>query len=107
MNVPISQYESTTITVVPISGGLGAEICGVDLPRKIDASTFFRVYQAWLQYSVLLFRGQHLTDDDLITFSKNFGELDWAPVQVLSSSYHHILFFSMIAFLYSRSIRSF
>ncbi|CAF1089913.1 unnamed protein product [Rotaria sordida] len=25
--------------------------------------------------------GQHLTDDDLIKFSQNFGELDWAPVQ--------------------------
>jgi taurine dioxygenase len=30
---------------------------------------------------VLLFRGQHLSDEDLIGFSRRFGELDWAPIQ--------------------------
>jgi taurine dioxygenase len=30
---------------------------------------------------VLLIRGQHLSDDDLLAFSRRFGELDWAPVQ--------------------------
>ena len=30
---------------------------------------------------MLLFRGQELTDDDLIAFSRRFGALDWAPVQ--------------------------
>jgi taurine dioxygenase len=30
---------------------------------------------------VLLFRGQQLTDEDLIAFSRRFGDLDWAPVQ--------------------------
>ena len=86
MDVPVSQCASATITVVPNVDGLGATIRGVDLSRKMDASTFFQVYEAWLQHSVLLFREQHLTDEDLIAFSQNFGELDWAPVQVLSNS---------------------
>mgnify|MGYP003350988221 CR=1 FL=1 len=30
---------------------------------------------------VLLFRDQHLSDEQLIAFSKRFGELDFAPVQ--------------------------
>ncbi len=85
----MSQCASATITVVPTSGGLGAEIRGIDLSREMDAYTFSQVYEAWLQYSVLLFRGQHLTDDDLITFSRNFGELDWAPVQVLNNPHLH------------------
>jgi taurine dioxygenase len=29
----------------------------------------------------VLFRGQTLTDEDLITFSQRFGPLDWAPIQ--------------------------
>ena len=29
----------------------------------------------------ILVRGQTLTDDDLIAFSRRFGDLDWAPVQ--------------------------
>ncbi len=84
MDVPVLQCASSTTTVIPISGGLGAEIQGVDLSCEMDASTFSQVYEAWLQHSVLLFRGQHLTDDELIIFSRNFGELDWAPVQVLN-----------------------
>jgi taurine dioxygenase len=30
---------------------------------------------------VILFRGQQLAIEDLIAFSRRFGELDWAPVQ--------------------------
>ena len=30
----------------------------------------------WDKYLVLRFRGQHLSDDDLVRFSKYFGELD-------------------------------
>jgi taurine dioxygenase len=42
---------------------------------------FESIHQVWLDHSVLLFRGQKLTDEDLIAFSKKFGDLDWAPVQ--------------------------
>ncbi len=59
---------------------LGAEIQGVDL-RTIDDAGFARIHRAWLDHLVLLFRGQELTDDDLIAFSRRFGALDWAPVQ--------------------------
>jgi taurine dioxygenase len=61
-------------------GALGAEIQNVDL-RTIGQDNFAAIYRAWLDHSVLLFRGQHLTDDDLIAFSRRFGDLDWAPVQ--------------------------
>ena len=59
---------------------LGAEIGGVDL-RTIDDRDFAAIHRAWLDHLVLLFRGQELTDDDLIAFSRRFGALDWAPVQ--------------------------
>ena len=68
------------VTVVPSQKVLGAEIQGVDL-RAIDDADFEAIHQAWLDHSALLFRGQHLNDEDLITFSKKFGDLDWAPVQ--------------------------
>ena len=59
---------------------LGAEIHGVDL-RRIDDADFAAIHRAWLDHLVLLFRGQQLTDDDLIAFSRRFGALDFAPVQ--------------------------
>jgi taurine dioxygenase len=68
------------VNVIPTGKALGAEIQGVDL-RKVDSNDFASIYRAWLDHSVLLFRGQNLTDDDLIAFSEKFGDLDWAPVQ--------------------------
>ena len=80
----LSESPGTTrrprITVVPASQAFGAEIHEVDL-RTIDRDDFSSIYRAWLDHSVLLFRGQKLTDEDLIAFSRRFGELDWAPVQ--------------------------
>ena len=68
------------IDIVPTGAALGAEIRSVDL-AKLDAAGFERIHQAWLDHLVLLFRGQRLSDDDLIAFSRRLGELDWAPVQ--------------------------
>ncbi len=60
MNVTIGgKAAARALTVMPTGAGLGAEVSGVDL----------------------LFRDQRLGDDDLIAFSRRFGELDWAPVQ--------------------------
>src|SRR5262249_55677182 len=59
---------------------LGAEVTGLDL-RSLDDAAFARLVQAWHQHSVLLVRGQALSDQDLIAFSRRFGDLDWAPIQ--------------------------
>jgi taurine dioxygenase len=67
-------------TVVPTGAALGAEIRGIDL-RQVNAAAFDAIHQAWLDHSVLLFRGQSLSPDDLIAFSRLFGGLDHAPVQ--------------------------
>jgi len=68
------------ISVVAAQRGFGAEIRNVDL-RAIERDDFAALHRAWQDHSVLLFRGQNLTDDNLIAFSKRFGGLDWAPVQ--------------------------
>ncbi len=68
------------ITVTPTGAALGAEVGGVDL-RSLSDADFAAVYRAWLDHSVLLMRGQVLSDDDLIAFSRRFGELDLAPIQ--------------------------
>src|SRR5258708_39836015 len=68
------------LTVIPTGAGLGAEVSGVDL-RTIGDDGFAAIHRAWLDHLVLLFRDQSLGDDDLIAFSRRFGELDWAPVQ--------------------------
>ena len=52
----------------------------IDL-RGLDAETFAVVHRAWLDHQVLLVRDQLLTDQELLAFSRRFGDLDEAPVQ--------------------------
>ena len=68
------------IEVVPTGAALGAELKGLDL-ANIGDEEFAAIHRAWLDHLVLLFRGQRLNDDQLIAFSRRFGELDFAPVQ--------------------------
>jgi taurine dioxygenase len=72
--------ERSRIEVRPTGVALGAEIRGVDLAKISDAD-FTDIHHAWLDHQVLLFRGQNLDDEQLIAFSRRFGELDWAPIQ--------------------------
>jgi len=72
--------EAVRLEVRPNAAALGAEIGGVDL-RAVDDATFAAIHRAWIDHLVLLFRGQTLSDDQLIAFSRRFGDLDWAPIQ--------------------------
>jgi taurine dioxygenase len=79
--MPVSVKSATSgLGVAPTGGGVGAEIAGVDL-RRLDDNTFAAIRRAFVENSVLLIRGQQLSDDDLIAFSRRFGALDWAPIQ--------------------------
>ena len=74
------KVRTESVAVIPTGAALGAEIRGVDL-RHLDAAQFAAIERAWHDHEVLLVRGQTLGDQDLITFSRRFGELDWAPIQ--------------------------
>jgi taurine dioxygenase len=75
-----SGREVASIEIVPTGKALGAEVKNVDL-KRLDDTTFAALLRAFHDHSVLLMRAQTLSDQDLITFSRRFGELDWAPVQ--------------------------
>lgn len=67
------------IEVIPTGAALGAEVRGLDLSTPLSDAGFEAVSQAWLDHVVLLFRDQKISDDDLVRFSRRFGELDTAP----------------------------
>jgi alpha-ketoglutarate-dependent taurine dioxygenase len=64
------------IRVKKLAPALGAEIGGVDLSRPLDEKTFAEIRAAWLEHLVLVFRGQKLSDPQLLAFTRCFGELD-------------------------------
>ena len=55
-----TQTATRPLDVRPLTGALGAEIYGLDL-RNLDESVFDQIYQAFLDYSVLVFRDQALS----------------------------------------------
>src|SRR6516225_6854468 len=71
---------SSAFDVIPTGAALAAEMRGVDL-RYLDDRMFGRLVDTWHQHSVVLVRGQSLTDQELIAFSRRLGDLDWAPIQ--------------------------
>src|SRR5262249_51985610 len=77
----IADHSATSaFEVIPTGAPLAAEVRGVDL-RYLDDRTFGRLMDVWHQHSVLQVRGQSLSDQELIAFSRRFGDLDWAPIQ--------------------------
>ena len=64
------------LEIKKLGEALGAEIGGVDLGQPLSEKTFREIREAWLQHLVIRFRGQKLTDPQILAFSRNFGELD-------------------------------
>lgn len=71
------------IDIELVCDGFGADIKDVDL-ANIGDHAFEAIYQAWLDYGVLRFRGQTLDKDSLQQFSQRFGPLEEIPLGRLS-----------------------
>jgi alpha-ketoglutarate-dependent 2,4-dichlorophenoxyacetate dioxygenase len=64
------------MNVTPIHPYLGARMEGVDLRGPVDEPTFRTIFDAFQEYSVLVFHDQRLTDEQQMTFSQRFGPLE-------------------------------
>jgi alpha-ketoglutarate-dependent taurine dioxygenase len=68
------------IAVIPSGKALGADVEGIDCSQPLAKEIVDQVKRAWADNLVLRFRGQNLTDEQLMNFSANFGVLDKAPI---------------------------
>ena len=57
----------------PLAGALGAEMPGVDL-ATLDEAGFDRVYSAFLEHQVLVFRDQNLDPETYLKIAARFGQ---------------------------------
>jgi taurine dioxygenase len=65
---------SRAIEVLPIAGGLGAEITGVDLASAPDDATVDAIRRAWLEHLVVFFRDQSLAPREFDAFARRLGD---------------------------------
>ena len=74
------------LAVRPVHPLFGAEISGLDLREPLDDEQFATVLDAFNTYSVLVFRGQDLSDEQHIAFSRRFGELEKTSFAIAASN---------------------
>jgi taurine dioxygenase len=84
------------IPVTKCDAALGAEI-GIDLSQPLSDATFREIENAFHDNIVVFFRGQHLSNERHIEFSRRFGELEIHIVKkYLLPGYPEILLVSNI-----------
>jgi taurine dioxygenase len=71
------------MNVIPTGRALGAEITGIDLSKDVSATQREFIFNAYIDNLVLLFRGQHLSFDDLLRLREMFGPPGRAGNQLL------------------------
>jgi taurine dioxygenase len=68
--------RNSSIDVQPLSGGLGAEILGIDLAVPMAPGAFDEIRRSFAQYGVIFFRDQKLTPEQHIAFAERFGPIN-------------------------------
>ena len=72
----IGRSGTMGIKIEKLLHSYGAAISGLELAGEVDEATFAEIERAFETYSLLVFPGQKLTDEQQVVFSRRFGELE-------------------------------
>ena len=67
------------VSIKPSGACCGATITGVRLDRPLPEELVAEIRAHWLEYKVVAFPDQKLTPDQLVSFSKQFGDIGEDP----------------------------
>ncbi len=72
---------AANFAVEPLDASFGAKVTGLDI-RQLSDTVFAELYDCWLEYGLLIFPGQFLSNAEQSVFARRFGELefDTAPI---------------------------
>jgi alpha-ketoglutarate-dependent taurine dioxygenase len=76
-----------TIAILPFDAGLGADVRGVDIRLPLTPFERDAIRNAWLDHLVLRFRAQQMSDEQHLAFTRQFGELEFAPAALIERQY--------------------
>ena len=71
----------TDFHVAPLDASFGAVVTGLTL-ADLDDAAFSRLYATWLEYALLVFPDQHLSNEQQVEFAIRFGELEFDLVAI-------------------------
>jgi taurine dioxygenase len=84
--------ELPQLDIRPLTGALGCEILGVDV-NTMDDATFAAVKQAFLDYSVIVFRDQDINEQQMADFGLRFSKLEDEPFLPFKTETPGVYFF--------------
>lgn len=65
-----------SITITELTPGFVGEVSGIDITQPLTATQAAELERGMDQFGVLVYHGQHFTDDQQKAFSRNFGPLE-------------------------------
>ena len=86
----MNAMETIDFTITPLAGVIGAEVNGLDITRMDDAA-FARLHKAFYDRCVLVLRNQNLNSDQLLDFTRRWGEIYVTPYAEKVEGYPPIL----------------
>ena len=80
-----------------LANTFGAEVEGISVTAQPTAEDIAATKALWAEHKLLLFRGQDVSEEDLVGFSKKFGDLEiHVRTEYLSPQHPEILYVSNI-----------
>jgi alpha-ketoglutarate-dependent 2,4-dichlorophenoxyacetate dioxygenase len=84
--------EAAPMEIVPLGPGFAAELRGVTLAEiAADDAVYAAARAAFEEHSVLVFRGQEVTDEGQLAFSRRFGPPEFTKVGSLGTGTHFVI----------------
>ena len=80
-----------SLDITPLEN-VGVEVRGFDISGDVDEDTAATLIELFDEHGILLFRGQDVTPERQIAFSRLFGELEKHPIEETRSLEHPELF---------------
>ena len=77
LNQPVE--PAIPLDIRPLTGGMGAEISGVDLSRDMTDQIFRAINRVLLDHGVIFFRDQKITPDQQMAFAQRWGKIHLHP----------------------------
>ena len=84
------------LLIQPIRPDFAAKVSGLDLRMKILGADVATIEAAMDRYGVLVFPDQRISDEEQLTFTKNFGEIENAQGGNITKHHEHRLEHGMI-----------
>ena len=91
MSSAARKIDTASITIMPLTPTIGAEIGNIDLRDDLGPITKAALREALLEWKVIFFRDQNITTEQHLDFARAFGALEVHPFAPHKEGYPEVL----------------